>query len=137
MYLVERYGQYTRRLSATDNIIPMKYFQDFLPTLAQLGLKLDIFYETKANLKDEQLRLYAMAGLNHIQPGIESFSTPVLKLNAPKGTSALQNIRLLRQCKEHGIRAYWNYIFGFPGEKESLGSKRRKNNVAALSSHST
>lgn len=114
-HLVARYGQHTSRVSATDNIIPHSYFVDFLPRLAELGLDLDIFYETKANLTKDQLRLYKEAGLNAIQPGIESLQTDVLKLMR-KGISALQNIRLLKWCAELNVVPLWNYLYGFPGE---------------------
>jgi hypothetical protein len=33
-----------------------------------------------------------------------------------KGTSALQNLQLLKWCTEYGIVAYWNLLYGFPGE---------------------
>ena len=114
-HLVDRYGVHTSRVSATDNIIPHSYFRDFLPRLAELGLDLDIFYETKANLTKDQLRLYKAAGLHAIQPGIESLQTDVLKLMR-KGITALQNIRLLKWCAELRIVPHWNYLYGFPGE---------------------
>ena len=114
-HLKLRYGGHTARLSATDNIIPHRYFQDFLPRIADMGMELDIFYETKANLKKEQLQLYRRAGLTQIQPGIESLQSDVLRLMR-KGVSALQNIQLLKWCSEIGIIAIWNYLYGFPGE---------------------
>jgi ribosomal peptide maturation radical SAM protein 1 len=75
-----------------------------------------MFYETKANLSKEQVQLLRDAGVTTIQPGIESFSTHVLRLMR-KGTSAMQNIQLLKWCKEFGIRCNWNIIYGFPGEE--------------------
>jgi hypothetical protein len=35
-----------------------------------------------------------------------------------KGCTALQNIQLLRWCREIGITAAWNLLAGFPGERE-------------------
>ena len=52
-----------------------------------------------------------------IQPGIESFSDAVLGLMR-KGVSALQNIQLLKWCRELGLTPYWNVLWGFPGEPE-------------------
>lgn len=118
-FLQEKYGAYTKRMSATDNIMPYRYFEEFLPKLASLKLELDIFYETKANLSKDQLRLYSDAGLNVIQPGIESLDTSILRLMR-KGVSALQNIQLLKWCKELDILPQWNYLFGFPGEDPAL-----------------
>lgn len=42
--------------------------------------------------------------MRRIQPGIESLSTPTLKL-MEKGVSLLQNVRLLSWCAEIGISA--------------------------------
>ncbi len=114
-YLLDRYGRHTRNVTATDNIIPYDYFRTFLPDLAALSMDLSLFYETKANLRKEQVALYRQAGLTAIQPGIESLSTPVLKLMR-KGVSALQNLQLLKWCSEYGIEAKWNFLAGFPGE---------------------
>jgi ribosomal peptide maturation radical SAM protein 1 len=98
-----------------DNILDMKYFRSFVPYLANLDLDLKLFYEVKANLKKDQLRLLQSAGITTIQPGIESFSTRTLDL-MNKGVKALQNIQLLKWCKELGIVPIWNFLWGFPGE---------------------
>ena len=116
LWLLDRYGPKTRHLSAVDNIIPYDYFQTFLPRLKELELDLDLFYETKANLRKEQVALYRAVGLRQIQPGIESLSTPVLTLMR-KGVSSLQNLQLLKWCRQYGITPYWNYLYGFPGER--------------------
>lgn len=99
-----------------DNILDMRYFETFLPELARRELGLDIFYETKANLKKDQVRLLRDAGVRRIQPGIESLSDPVLRLMR-KGVSALQNIQLLKWAKELGVELDWNFLWGFPGEE--------------------
>jgi ribosomal peptide maturation radical SAM protein 1 len=93
----------------------MKYFKDFLPKLAELDPKLDMFYEVKANMKKEQVRILYDAGVRTIQPGIESFSNSILQLMG-KGVSGLQNIQLLKWCKELGLKVSWNILWGFPGE---------------------
>jgi len=116
LYLLERHGARTRSVSAVDNIIPLQYFKDFLPRLRDMNLDLELFYETKSNLKKEQVELYREAGLTSIQPGIESLSTPVLRLMR-KGVTALQNIQLLKWCAQYGVAPMWNYIIGFPGER--------------------
>jgi ribosomal peptide maturation radical SAM protein 1 len=114
-WLLEKYGVHTKRISAADNIIPVEYFHSFLPELERLDTNLDLFYETKANLTENQIIQYRRAGLNEIQPGIESLSTRVLKLMR-KGVSALQNVQLLKWCAQYGVHVHWNYLFGFPGE---------------------
>jgi hypothetical protein len=55
------------------------------------------------------------AGVIYIQPGIESLSDHVLKLMR-KGVSAFRNIELLKWCREYGVKPYWNFLYGFPGE---------------------
>lgn len=102
-------------VTVVDNILDMNYLKDFIPQLAERKLSLDLFYEVKANLKKEQLRLLRAAGVTTIQPGIESFSTPVLKLMR-KGVTGLQNIQLLKWCAELGFKPLWNILWGFPGE---------------------
>ncbi len=111
--LARRYGQLD--FAAVDNIIDMRYFRDLLPKLRDAGYDFRLFFETKANLKREHLQAMREAGVLSIQPGIESLSTPILKL-MEKGVTALQNIRLLKWCAEFGIQPGWNFISGFPGE---------------------
>jgi ribosomal peptide maturation radical SAM protein 1 len=102
-------------IQVVDNILDLKYFKTLLPDLAKRKLGVSLFYETKSNLKKDQIRLLRDAGVTTIQPGIESFSDPVLKL-MKKGVSGLQNIQLLKWCKEIGVRPLWNFLIGFPGE---------------------
>ena len=119
-------------IQVVDNILDLKYFATLLPMLASSSLNLDLFYETKSNLKKEQVRLLRAAGVNDIQPGIESLSNQVLRL-MKKGVSALQNIQLLKWCKEFGVEPHWNFIFGFPGESPS--EYERMADLAPLLSH--
>lgn len=101
--------------NAVDNIIAMPYFRELLPRLRDAGHDFRIFYETKSNIRKEHLRAMREAGVTEIQPGIESLSTPVLRL-MEKGVTALQNIRLLKWCEELGLAPAWNVLYGFPGE---------------------
>lgn len=112
-YLVERWR--IDRLEAVDNILDMRYFERFLPALANLRRAPSFFYEVKANLNREQVRLLAAAGVRRIQPGIESLSDHVLELMR-KGTTGLRNVQLLKWCREAGVRVDWNLLYGFPGE---------------------
>ena len=100
----------------TDNIMPMRYLRELWPDLAARGPRMKMFYEVKANLTEEQLDAMAMAGIVTIQPGIESLSSPVLKLMR-KGVTAHQNVALLRHCRGIGMRVHWGMIYGFPGEE--------------------
>lgn len=114
--LAKRYEQL--HFGLVDNIFPMKYFADLLPALKRRQVKLSLFYETKANLTKLQLRSMSEAGIVAIQPGIESLSTGILRLMR-KGITGLQNIQLLKWCREFGIVPHWNLLYGFPGEEAS------------------
>ncbi len=98
-----------------ENILDRCYFKDVLPRLRQAGYDLSLFYETKANLKRSEVQLLKEAGVDSIQPGLESLSTPILKLMR-KGVTAFQNVRLLKWCAQYGIHVYWNLIYGTAGE---------------------
>ncbi|MEQ1632648.1 MAG: RiPP maturation radical SAM C-methyltransferase, partial [Planctomycetota bacterium] len=114
--LAERHS--TIDFTIVDNIMDMDYLATLMPALAAGPLDLGLFCEAKANLTHAQVRVLARAGVRTIQPGIESLSTPVLKLMG-KGVNALQNIRLLRWCAEAGMHVIWNLLYGFPGESAS------------------
>jgi ribosomal peptide maturation radical SAM protein 1 len=111
--LARRHGRLDFQI--VDNILDHRYFDALLPRLRDAGHDLNIFYELKANVRREQVRLLRDAGVNRIQPGLESLSTPILELMR-KGVTALQNVRLLKWGAEYGLRVYWNVIYGFPGE---------------------
>ena len=114
--LAERYG--ILDLLAADNILDMRYFETLLPLLATEQWDLRIFYEVKANLKRPHFEILRAAGVRSVQPGIESFSTPILR-HMRKGVSALQNVRFLRLCREYGILPSYNVLTGFRGETDT------------------
>jgi ribosomal peptide maturation radical SAM protein 1 len=114
--LARRHG--LRRVGCVDNILDLRYIDTLFPLLAESGLELELFYEVKANLRRDQLVKLRAGGIRQIQPGIESFSNPVLKL-MDKGVSALQNVQLMRWCRELGIECSYNILAGFPGEPEA------------------
>ena len=107
--------QPSESVAVVDNILDMRYFSTVLPALAEQGAPLGLFYEVKANLTRQQVRMLARAGVQHVQPGIESLSDSVLKLMR-KGTTALQNVQMLKWCTEYGVQPEWNFLYGFPGE---------------------
>jgi ribosomal peptide maturation radical SAM protein 1 len=111
--LAARYGRLD--FHVVDNILDLRYLQDVFPRLRDAGYDLNLFFETKANLTRAQVRLLRDAGVRWIQPGLESLSTPILKLMR-KGLTAFQNIRFLKWCAEYGIDVSWSVIYGFPGE---------------------
>ena len=114
-------GEHIRRHRAldvvmVDNIMDMDYIGTLLPSLASTEWDLRIHYEVKSNLRREHVRALSEAGVVHIQPGIESLSTRVLKI-MDKGVDGIVNVRLLRDCEELRVTTPWNYLYGFPGEE--------------------
>jgi ribosomal peptide maturation radical SAM protein 1 len=100
----------------SDNIIPYTYFSTVVPRLATELPGLNIFYEQKANLPRERLVLLKDAGINSIQPGIEALSSESLTLMR-KGTTAGQNVALLRDARGVQITLAWGLLWGFPGDR--------------------
>ncbi len=112
--LSERYG--IRKFNVVDNIMDLAYIQKVAPQLAT-GKPYTLFFETKANLRRDQLEQIAAAGIRRLQPGVETLHDQILKL-VDKGTTALQNIQLLKWARELGIFITWNFLWDVPGEKD-------------------
>ena len=129
-YLSKRWG--VEQIEFVDNILDLKYIETLFPELAGAGSKLELFLETKSNLRFEQLRTLRRGGVRVIQPGIESFSNQVLQLMR-KGCTGLQNIQLLRWCEELGITVFWNLLYGFPDE--SVAEYARMAELVPLLTH--
>jgi ribosomal peptide maturation radical SAM protein 1 len=111
--LLERYNVRTFRFS--DYILPRQYFKTLLPTLAHSAEDITLHWEMKSNVKYEDVELLRRARVYHIQPGIESFSSAVLK-RMDKGVTGIQNVFTLRSLMENYIDYYYNILYGFPGD---------------------
>lgn len=114
--LWDRYSDRAADVLAVDNILDYRHINTVLPQLARHTKRFSLFYETKANLKKQQIEAMAEANIDRVQPGIESLSTHVLKVMR-KGISALNNVQVLKWCLEYHIIPYWNILWGFPGER--------------------
>jgi ribosomal peptide maturation radical SAM protein 1 len=108
-------------LQVTDNILDIKHLPAF-DEIHRTGKSLRLYYEVKSNMNEDQLRRIALGGVAWVQAGVESLNDEVLKLMG-KGVTALQNIRLLRNCVELGIVPHWNILTGFPSEKPEQYAK--------------
>jgi ribosomal peptide maturation radical SAM protein 1 len=111
--LARRYRSF--RFEAVDNILDPRYVRELFPVIADSACDYQIFYEAKANLTRAQLRSMARGGVTHLQPGLESLSSSVLRL-MDKGVRAAQNVNLLRWARYYGIDVAWTILWGFPGE---------------------
>jgi ribosomal peptide maturation radical SAM protein 1 len=100
---------------AVDNIMDMQHIESVFGTLGREESRYRFFYEIKANLTRPQLETIAAGGVTWIQPGIESLDDDTLR-EMEKGVTALQNLALLRNAAEIGLRVLWSILVGFPGE---------------------
>ncbi|MGH9641936.1 MAG: RiPP maturation radical SAM C-methyltransferase, partial [Terriglobales bacterium] len=103
--------------SAADNILNPSFLRSVFEPLAASDSDYWLFYEIKASVGREELRLMRAAGVWALQPGIESLSTRLLQIMR-KGMRASQNVNFLRWARYYGIELYWNVLLGFPGETE-------------------
>jgi len=105
-------------MQPTDEILDLRYFDSMIPRLPAVAPGIPTFFETKANLKRDQVQAFAASNVKLVQPGIESLSSHVLKLMR-KGCTLLQNVQLLKWCAEFGVYPVWSFLYGFPGECEA------------------
>lgn len=106
----------SRLISMIDNILPHSYFRTVLPRIVEELPPVRIFYEAKANLNLEQVQILRRAGVDRIQPGIEAFSSSLLR-RMKKGVLARQNLALLRYARAAGLTITWNLLYNFPGDQ--------------------
>jgi ribosomal peptide maturation radical SAM protein 1 len=100
----------------TDEIVPPAYLDEFLPLLPERVPELEIVYfEVRPDLSRHHLEQVALAGVRRVEAGVETLSTPLLKLMR-KGTTLLQNVQFLKWARELGLRVVWNLLWGLPGE---------------------
>ena len=114
-YLASRHRVF--QFQTVDNIAAPSAHRELFPKLAERGVDYRIFWEVKSNLRRDQVRQLARAGIDYMQPGIESLSSHVLRLMR-KGVRAIDNVNLLRWSAYYGIDTSWNIIWGFPHETE-------------------
>jgi ribosomal peptide maturation radical SAM protein 1 len=102
----------------TDNALPPSEVRALFAGLAEGGRSLDVFGEVRPNLSPAHLAAMANGGLNEVQIGIEALSTALLRrLN--KGTTAIDNLAILKTCEALGIKSNSNLIIHFPGSGEA------------------
>jgi ribosomal peptide maturation radical SAM protein 1 len=109
----------------SDYILPNNYYNELLPKLAREEHKLGLHCEIKANITSEKARLLHDAGFIAVQPGIESFSTPILRI-MKKGVTAIQNIFTVLLGTRYSIVIHYNLLYGFPDDTEEAYSQMLK-----------
>ncbi len=109
-----RYGP--RGFLVVDNVLDDNYFRTLLPRIAALGRGYLFQWEIRPNLGREEVATLARAGVDMVQPGIESLSTPPLRL-MNKGTTAIENVQELKWLGAYAVRCVWNFLYSLPGEQ--------------------
>jgi len=99
-------------------LCPLKLPREIFDALAATGHDFSLFGEIRATTDHDTLAAMRRAGLDRVQIGIEALSSGLLqKLN--KGTTAVKNLRAMRDCEELGIENRSNLIVRFPGSDET------------------
>ena len=111
--LSRRYGQFY--FNAIDNIMAPEYVEKLFGKLAAANSDLCIHYEIRPNFSRSQLGRLRRSGLFSVQPGIESFSTNILKIMR-KHSTGMRNVELIKWCTYYGINSLYNILCRFPGE---------------------
>jgi ribosomal peptide maturation radical SAM protein 1 len=108
-------------LESVDNILPKNYLESVFPKL-ETPPSMYLFYEVKADLSEEDMRVLSKSRVKVVQPGIESLATSTLKL-MKKGVSSFSNITFLMNCLVYEIYPVWNLLVGFPREGAEIYRK--------------
>jgi len=104
----------TLSVAIMDNLLPMKTSGDFFARLGRLKKDFRLFGEIRASTPRQLLSAMQAAGTMDVQIGIEALSTLLLnKLN--KGTTAIENLEIMKHCEALGIVSTSNLILCFPG----------------------
>jgi ribosomal peptide maturation radical SAM protein 1 len=104
----------TLSVAFMDNLIPLKVSETIFSDLAESQKDYRLFCEIRAATPRRVLKRMKDAGVYELQIGIEALSTRLLKkLN--KGTTAIQNLEIMKTCEELGLVNASNLILGFPG----------------------
>lgn len=111
--LSRRYG--ILDFNAIDNIIEPEYIDQLFKQLSEASSDMRIHYEVRPSLSRIQLKQMRKGGLFSIQPGVESFSTHILKLMR-KHTTGVRNLELIKWSTYYGINNLYNILLRFPGE---------------------
>lgn len=113
--LISKYK--TLSVAFMDNLLPLKNLDDIFTQIGRLEKDLHLFGELRASTPQHLLVAMQAAGTAEVQIGIEALSTRLLnKLN--KGTTAIENLEIMKHCEALGIVNQSNLILCFPGSND-------------------
>lgn len=101
-------------LAFTDNSLPPRDGPELCAALSDMGKDFEIFAELRADQSFDDLAIMRRGGVATVQVGVEALSSSLLR-RMGKGTTAIQNIEIMRHCAELGIIQSGNLIVMFPG----------------------
>ena len=108
-------GRYqTLSVAITDNVLPRKGSIEIFKQIGKLNKDLRLFGEVRATTPWMELQVMRDCGMQKVQIGIEALSSRLLK-KLHKGTSAIQNLEIMKNCEALGIENISNLILQFPG----------------------
>jgi ribosomal peptide maturation radical SAM protein 1 len=101
-----------------DTAMCHEHYDSLLPRLVRgpFQKQLRFFGQVRVDISRQQVASLANAGFGYLQVGIENLSTRILQL-LRKGTRAIQNVYLLKLCRQYGIRPLWSFLNRIPGER--------------------
>lgn len=98
--------------------MPRSYHKELVPLMSKKEEFPALGYQLRADLDLQDLIDLRKANIKTILPGIETFSTNLLKL-MHKGITGRQSLLFLRNAVSVGIYTKWLLLWGFPGDKVS------------------
>jgi ribosomal peptide maturation radical SAM protein 1 len=104
----------TLSVAFMDNLMPIKTAAAPFDELACLKKDLNLFCEIRATTPKRVLEKMKSASVSQVQIGIEALSSRLLK-KFNKGTTAIQNLEIMKHCEALGIVNNANLLFHFPG----------------------
>lgn len=99
--------------SFTDNVLPQGRAEDFFAAMASSAKDVRFFAEIRMSQRGSTLRTFRRGGLVRVQAGIEALSQGLLARMA-KGATVIENLALMKESLELGIRLDGNLITEFP-----------------------
>ncbi len=108
----------TLSVAFMDNVLPSKSMDDIFSGLSRLDKDLQMFSEIRASTPLKALAKMRSAGVTEVQVGIEALSSNLLK-KMNKGTTAIQNMEIMKNCESLGLQNISNLIIHFPGSDEA------------------
>jgi len=105
------------RFFFVDNTLSPANLRGLFRHIQALDCSLDLFVELRAPLTRREFQELRLAGVRQVQIGVEALGSRLLA-KMHKGTTAIENIEMMKRCEEFGIRNLSNLLMEFPGSDE-------------------